>query len=153
MNVIRKTFDKLDGINRYNNWFNLLSLIYKRNNSYNKAKLKESYPNNINKFMEFKKEFLNVKNLNNFIINDIYPFNNIYLDPIMDNIAINIINEVNNFNNGNIEIILNYNYEGNLKLNTMYDGNRVKSIDNTDKKSCKEDLALNSMMKDIKNNI
>ena len=47
-----------------------------------------------NRFIKLKRKFLNNSNWFNFIENDLYQSGNIFLDPIMDRIEINIINVV-----------------------------------------------------------
>lgn len=101
-------YNKIKRINiRYNNKTIYMSRTYNKVNKELEINIKNiNYKKfrrikKINKYISFKRKFLN-NNWNNFIENDIYPPNNIFLDPIMDKIEINILDTIekpNNFSN------------------------------------------------------
>lgn len=148
-------YNKIKSINiRYNN-----KIIYK-SRAYNKVnKELEINIKNINykkfrrikktnKFISFKRKFLN-NNWNNFIENDTYPSNNIFLDPIMDKIEINILDIIekpNNFrnrcNHQNIDINLNSNINDNKIL---VDADLI-NVDKDQKIVSKSDEILKAIM-------
>lgn len=70
---------------------NISNIIYKK---FRKIK-------KLTKFGKFKRNLIDNRNWNNFIINENYPDNIILLDPIMDDLEINIITDINCFANNN----------------------------------------------------
>lgn len=135
---IIRYINKLFKTNYINN--NIKRIIIKYNNktiyktrSYNKAKIELNINiNNIkykkfkkikkikelDKFKQLKRNLIDKGNWYSFITNENYPDKVILLDPIMDNLEINIITDINNLNN-------NVNNSAKIKTNTF--GKNIKN--------------------------
>lgn len=103
-----------------------------------------------NKFISFKRKFLN-NNWNNFIENDIYPSNYIFLDPIMDKIEINILDIIekpNNFRNRcNYQKDIDINLNSNINDNNIFVDADSINMDKDQKIVPKSDEILKVIMK------
>ncbi len=82
-----------------------------------------------NKFIRFRKKFMN-NNWYNYITYDNYPSQNIYLDPIMDNLEINIITEIKYPNHIYMDDKNNLYRNTNIKSGNNKEPNKIQFGDN-----------------------